>query len=134
MKTKTIIENLKRHAAWAKKQTADTANDKNSAKAVEITTGCLDMLDLIARPGLLDLDAWLDRNIYGRNPPRKVLNSIATQFYRSEGKKSLIGLIDLLTQVLLAAGWEKDLPIGVLPVKVSVADTPGIRQQAIYAL
>ena len=134
MKTKTIIENLKRNTSWVRKQTADTANDKNAAKAVDIAVGCLDMLDLIGRPARPDMEAWLDRDIYGRNTPRKALDSISTQFYRPEGKKALIGLIDLLTQVLLSAVWEQDLPIGFLPVQVTVADTPGIRHQEIRSL
>lgn len=130
MKRKTLIKNLRWNLAWLRKQTAKTANDKAADRAEAILVGTLDIVDYIPVQWF-DVQAWLDRPIYGRKAPRADLARVRTTFYRS---KALTGLLETVAEALEGLTWIDDLPAGSLPVKVRVPETAGIGKQEIRAL
>ncbi|QDV81666.1 hypothetical protein [Planctomycetes bacterium TBK1r] len=134
MKVKTVIKNLKAHRKWALSQSQDTATEKTADNAEDVLGGVLDLLDYLP-PDLFDLDAWLDRKIRGREAARKHLDRIRVNFYRGQGKKAFVGLLDVVIEVLSsAAPFLDDVNVGCLPVAVRVPDFGGIGVQKMTAI
>ncbi len=133
MKTKTLLKNLRSHLKRAQSQDKTTATDANADKAEDIVGGIFDILEYLP-PDLIDIDAWLDRPIYGREAPRQYLDRIRTTYYQPQGRKALCGLLAVVIEVLEAAKWLEDVHVGSLPVKVRVPEQGSIGHQKIVQI
>lgn len=129
MKRATLTKNLKAQIKWTERQSPKSAKDKQAEQAQDLVTGCFDLCDYLP----VDLESWLDRKVYGRDAPRKLLERIRTTFYREQGKKALTGLLQLTLDAVEACRWTDSFPTGCLPVAVRSPDLGGIGKQRISA-